>query len=266
MKNLLQQTGPEFCRLDDAPLSAAQRDAYTAVAVDYHRGETPAVRPLSPAGDSPLIALLLMLVVLLMFNANHGRRLFRNLGQQLWGTRQRQNAFDEHTANETQTFVLLIFMLCVGQALLLYTWFAGNATVTSYSTINQCLLALLALTAGFFVFKELAIVVIGNTFTDSHSAALWTRGFNTCLAFLGVLTIVPALVAVFYPAAAFFMIIVAFCLFLGAEISFVIKGFKIFYDNFSDLLYFILYLCSLEIIPIIIVYFMARAICSFYIS
>lgn len=266
MENPLQQTGHELCRQDDAPLTAAQRDAYTAVAVDYHRGESPDLRPLSPAGDSPLIAILLLLVALLMYNANHGRRLFRNLRQQLWGTRQRQNAFDEHTANETQTFVLLISMLCVSQALLLYTWFAGSATVTSYSTINHCLLALLALTAGFFVFKELAVVIVGNTFTDSHSAALWTRGINTCMAFLGVLTIVPALVAVFYPAASFFMIIVAFCLFIGAEISIIIKGFKIFYDNFSDLLYFILYLCSLEIIPIILVYFMARAICSFYIS
>ena len=224
------------------------------------------MRNLSPAADSPLIAVLLLLAALVMFNANHGRRLFRNLTQDLWGLRQRQNAFDEHTANETQTFILLILVLCVGQALLLYSWFVGNVAVTSFHVINLCLLALLALTCGLFVFKLLAIMAIGNIFTDSHSAALWTRGFNTTSAFLGILTIFPALIVIFYPSVAFPMIILALCTFLAAEVSFVIKGFKIFYDAFAVLLYFILYLCSLEIIPVVIVYMMARAICTFFLS
>lgn len=247
-------------------MTEVEQKAFTAVATDYTCGELPVERNLSPAGDSPLIAILLLLAALVMFNAGHARRLFRNLGQDLWGLRQRQNAFDEHTANETQTFILLIFLLCVGQALLLYSWFVGDVSVTSFHTINICLISLFALTAGFFIFKLLAIMVIGNVFTDSNSAAIWTRGFNTTSAFLGVLTIFPALIVIFYPTIAFPMIILALCTFIGAEISFVIKGFKIFYDNFADLLYFILYLCSLEIIPIVIVYLMARAICMFFLS
>ena len=266
LETLFNYNRIELCRPTDIPLTSAEQQMFTAVATDFTRGEQPVMRSLSPAGDSPLIAILLLLAALVMFNANHARRLFRNLGQDMWGLRQRQNAFDEHTANETQTFILLIFLLCVGQALLLYSWFVGNMAVTSFHTINLCLLSLLALTAGFYLFKLLAILVIGHIFTDSPSAALWTRGFNTTSAFLGVLTIFPALIVIFYPAFAFPMIILALATFIFAEVSFIIKGFKIFYGNYADLLYFILYLCSLEIIPIVIVYLMARAICMFFLS
>lgn len=266
MQTTLSDNQLKLCRPTDIPLTSAEQQSFTAVATDFTCGQSPQPRNLSPAGDSPLIAILLLLGVLVMFNANHARRLFRNLAQDLWGTRQRQNAFDEHTANETQTFVILILLLCVGQALILYSWFVGNVTIYSFHTINLCLLSLLALTVGFYLFKLTAIMVIGNVFTDSHSAALWTRCFNTSSAFLGLLTILPALIAIFYPSVTIPMIILALCSFIWAEISIIIKGFKIFYDNFSDLLYFILYLCSLEIIPIVIVYTMARAICAFYLS
>lgn len=252
------------CHPEEIPLTQAQREAYTTVARDHTSGEIPLPRNLSPAGDSPLIAILLALAALVMFNARHARRLFRNLSQDLWGIRTRQNAFDARTANESQTFILLILLLCVGQAMLFYAWFAGAATVTSFNDINLCLLSLLALTAGYYVFRLTAILIVGNVFTDTHSAALWTRGFNTTSALLGLITIFPALIATFYPSMAFPMIILAVCATLAAEISFIIKGFKIFYDNFADLLYFILYLCSLEIIPIIIVYMLANTICTFF--
>ena len=41
-------------------------------------------------------------------------------------------------------------------------------------------------------------------------------------------------------------------LYIIARVIFICKGFIVFYDNFYSLLYFILYLCTLEIAPIAI--------------
>ncbi|MDE6169760.1 MAG: DUF4271 domain-containing protein, partial [Duncaniella sp.] len=38
------------------------------------------------------------------------------------------------------------------------------------------------------------------------------------------------------------------------RILFICKGFRLFYDNFGSLLYFILYLCTLEIVPLVLIY------------
>ncbi|MDE6655263.1 MAG: DUF4271 domain-containing protein [Muribaculaceae bacterium] len=41
---------------------------------------------------------------------------------------------------------------------------------------------------------------------------------------------------------------------------FIIKGFRIFYHKIWSLLYFILYLCTLEIVPLIILYLTALSL------
>ncbi|MBP3590263.1 MAG: DUF4271 domain-containing protein, partial [Muribaculaceae bacterium] len=40
-------------------------------------------------------------------------------------------------------------------------------------------------------------------------------------------------------------------IYVSARLIFIIKGFKIFYNGFISLIYFILYLCTLEIVPLI---------------
>ncbi len=43
-------------------------------------------------------------------------------------------------------------------------------------------------------------------------------------------------------------------IYAASRAVFVVKGFKIFYHKLRSLLYFILYLCTLEIIPVLLIY------------
>ncbi|MFG6389490.1 DUF4271 domain-containing protein, partial [Muribaculum sp.] len=97
--------------------------------------------------------------------------------------------------------------------------------------------------------------------TDATGAAQWLKGFNATQALLGFLLLVPALAVLFYPAAALSLISISALLYILARIVFICKGFRIFYHNFPSLLYFILYLCTVEIIPVLLVYRGAFSLC-----
>ncbi|MDE6061420.1 MAG: DUF4271 domain-containing protein, partial [Duncaniella sp.] len=45
------------------------------------------------------------------------------------------------------------------------------------------------------------------------------------------------------------VVTIAIICYVLVRLIFIFKGFRLFYDNFGSLLYFILYLCTLEIVP-----------------
>ena len=113
--------------------------------------------------------------------------------------------------------------------------------------------ALAGLAALFYVFCLTGCVTVGYVFTDRVAAAQWRRGLNASSVLLGLFLSVPTLVSLFYPSVTGAMLWVAASLYVLSRIAYIAKGFRIFYNNFPSLLYFILYLCSLEIIPLIII-------------
>jgi hypothetical protein len=98
---------------------------------------------------------------------------------------------------------------------------------------------------------------VGYAFADNEGRKQWLRGFNASQAFLGFGLAIPALVTVFYPAAATIMLQIATIMYILARLVFIFKGFKIFYHKISSLVYFILYLCTLEVIPLIFILYCA---------
>ena len=115
----------------------------------------------------------------------------------------------------------------------------------------------------FYLVQLAAYGTVGFTFASKSGRREWLRGFNATQALLGITLVPAAVLAVFYPPLTFIAVAVGAGLYLLARLLFIIKGIRIFYDNFSSLLYFILYLCTLEIIPVIFIYECSRYLVSF---
>ena len=243
-------------RESQAPWSRADATAYAGHRPGWMEGIRPTPRLTSPADNAGVLAIILGMLVVLAFNMGHIRRLFKSLPQKLLSVRRRDNAFDERTANETRTMCLLVLQLCVMEALLLYLWLGTGATPV-FATVMW----LTALTCGYYTFQFCACAVVGYAFVDRLSARLWRDGLNASSALLGICLTVPAVIGLFYPAWTPTMLIAGATLYVVARIVFIAKGFRIFFNNFLSLLYFILYLCTLEIIPVIAVCVIARQIC-----
>ena len=69
---------------------------------------------------------------------------------------------------------------------------------------------------------------------------------------LGILLIPVVGALLVWPSACKILLIFAIILYFCCRIAFICKGFRIFYSNLPSLVYFILYLCSVEIVPLVL--------------
>lgn len=242
---------------DRAPWSAAERKLTNTASAAYKSGLEGMSRPVGYGENSWLSAIILCMLVLLALNFKNCARIFAGLPQDLFGVRRRSNAFDEHTANETRTYLLILLLLFLSQGILIFSAITATAglpaSFTPFSLTMVC-----SAGAAIFYLGQLAIYkLIGYSFTDSISAGQWTRGFNASQCVLSFLLLIPALIAIYYPDVAQYMVAAGAICYILARILFISKGFRIFYINFPSILYFILYLCALEIAPLIFIARMA---------
>jgi len=243
-----------------APTSPTDQTLYTTREPGWMSGIKGLERPVTPGADTGILAMVVMLLVLVGLNMRHVRRLFRTITQDLWSVRRRANAFDDHTVKETRTIVILLLQLCVFEGILLFLWLGETGPATRDVFLPVGKLACLAM--GFYLFELLACTTVGYVFTDRVNAVLWRRGLNASSVMLGITLTVPTLVSLFYPSVTTVMLWLSAGLYIMSRLVHVAKGFRIFYNNFPSLLYFILYLCTLEIIPVIAIYVSAMKICN----
>lgn len=246
----------------DAPSSPVDRQLYTTRPPAWQSGVAGVERPVTPATDSGVLAMVVAVIVLIGLNMRHVKRIFRSLPQDLLSVRRRSNAFDEHTANETRVSLLQLLQLWVYEGLLLFMWLRDvNGNTVSGGGLTARVAMLVALACAFYLFQLGACMTVGYVFTDKLSATLWRRGLNASQITLGWALAAPALVSLFYPGLTHDMLLLAAALYILSRICYIYKGFRIFYHKFPSLLYFILYLCTLEIIPVIITCLLAVEIC-----
>ena len=240
-----------------ADSSSLKTKTDTVTIAPYLSGNEPMARTNHPGHDSGIMMLLAFTFILVSFSFKYYRRMLSTYGQDLWNVRNRANAFDEHTSNEHSVIGILIFQLCVYAGLLI------SAKINSIIPINPDKIMLTTCcmmgTYGLFYLFQLAIYsMVGYVFADKNGATQWIKGFNASQIFLGFTLILPSVISIFYPTTSGAMLTIASILYVVARLTFIFKGFRIFYKNLYSLFYFILYLCTLEIIPIICVYKIAQ--------
>ncbi|MDD6281663.1 MAG: DUF4271 domain-containing protein [Muribaculaceae bacterium] len=248
------------CTEPQAPTSATDQILYTTREPGWMQGIRGEVRPVDPGSDSGVLAAITLLLVLVGLNMKHVKRLFSTISADLWSVRRRSNLFDNHTSKETRTILILLLQLFLFEGILLYLNFSRRGAEPQQEIMLPVAL-LGAVMMGLYLFQLLMCMLIGYVFTDKAEAVQWRRGQNAVSVLLGMALLLPTLAALFYPSVTAAMLILAAVLYIISRIIYIIKGFRIFYINFPSLLYFILYLCSVEIVPLVAAYSIAMEIC-----
>ncbi len=173
----------------------------------------------------------------------------------LWGkltsVRRRANEFDDRSVSESRLMLSLVVVACVSESILIFSMLYNPAGAASPIRI---LAPILGVTALYYMIQLAAYSTVGWVFTDRENSGQWLKGFNSSQALLGISLIIPALVTLFYPAASLLMAVAGCLLYVVARGVFVVKGFRIFYTDLFSWVYFILYLCTLEIAPLVLMY------------
>lgn len=238
---------------DMAPTSAAERAITYTGKVPYTEGIAPIPRRELPGYNSGVMTLLVVVFFLITLNIGHYSTFLKTFAHNLFSVRRRPNMFDERsTMNETRVLASLILLTCVSEGILIHSAITMGGGLVSDNFLSIVRLSSMALV--YYIVQYIAYRFVGYIFTHKKRAQMWSKGFTSSQALLGLTLFAPALFSLFIPSAHTLILILSVLLYLIARIIFISKGFRIFYHNLFSLIYFILYLCTLEIIPLILTY------------
>ena len=214
----------------------------------------PEMRTGSNLGGSFILCglFILALIVSLRFrnNVKYIVSMFRNLVE----VRTRQNVFDD-TVRETSLIVLLNILWCASAGIVAYAVFQylhpGSAPVAGRAV---GMLVGMAIAVVYTIFLWIAYSAVGWVFSDKTHSELWVKGFSASQALMAPAFFLTALVGLCNPEIAMESGGVALAVFVLGKLMFIWKGYRIFFNQFSSWVLFLCYLCSLEIVPLILSY------------
>lgn len=209
---------------------------------------------------------LTVLFCIVCFCMHSSPRYWKAVVSDLTDTRERGNVFDE-TVRETTFLVLLNLLWTVSAGVLLWTairWLSPDNPVYSFSVADKpapgigicsgmCLLYSAAMLLAYWV--------SGCVFRDRHQAGMWVRGAAAAPAIETVFLFPVALLVLVRPEWTEVLLLTALCTFAMGKIMFILKGIRIFFNHSSSWLLFLYYLCSLEIVPLILTFVLTLDIC-----
>ena len=217
-----------------------------------------------PTGASSWVMLaLLAILVAVCLKFRNSRHYFAILARDLTDTRKRNNMFDD-TVRETSFLFLLNLMCLLSCGAILFfagvgpaagVWHPGGDDYAAGAGI--CM----GLTLVYGLFMWVMYHVTGLVFSDSTSTGIWVRGYEAVQALSGAGFFVLALLCLIYPSDCETFGIIALGLVALGKIVFIIKGWRIFLKDYTSLILFFYYLCALEIVPLILLYAGACALC-----
>ena len=224
---------------------------------------TTEARPASPLHDTGTIALILIIFLLITLNYKKGYKYFSHIRSYMFSVRRRENLFDDHTVSETNMMLALIANTCAMGGIIIYLAIGYyHHPLLDGLPVGRVIWALTGYALMFYVAQYILYRIMGYTFLpDKASVKLLIDGFNSSQAVLGLLLCPVAFIMLLSPDITRPMIYLAAILYFAARIVFVCKGFRIFFNNLASLLYFILYLCSVEIVPVILSFTGAIFLC-----
>lgn len=195
---------------------------------------------------------LLFLIIALRFHNNikYAVKVFRNLVE----TRTRQNIFDD-TVRETSLIVLLNILWCACAGIIGFCLFQYH--IPMYDTYLHPSLGMLwgmVVAVGYSLFMWWTYAAVGWIFSNKARAVVWVKGYWASQALMTPAFFIIALLGICRPATAPGIGIAAAAIFILVKLVFIWKGYRIFFSQFSSWVLFLCYLCSLEIVPLILCY------------
>ena len=218
----------------------------------------------SPLNDTGSVGLVLLVFFFLAISFRGGYKYITDISQYLFSVRKRQNAFESHTMSEAVLMIALIANTCLMCGILFYL---GIDYLHPEFLLSQHVFkwvgSLTLLCTTFFIVQLLLYYTLGFVFAhEKEDTRLWLDGFKSSQAILGLVLSPLTFVSLIYPASTPITLIMAIIAYFGARMVFIFKGFRIFFNNFGSYIYFILYLCTLEIVPVFLMYAGAINLCD----
>lgn len=218
-------------------------------------------------GESVYVTgVLFVLIAIIFFKHGKSPKFFSYLFKELTDLRQRNNMFDDTVRETTYLYVLnLLTTVSLGVLLYFLILYTAPPNISQLLSDDAYNIKALGICAGISLCYEVVMLmlytIVGNVFGKKHDAQQWTRAHLSSRALIAPLIVIPAFLLMFYPGYVETTLIIGAVIFFIAKIVFIWKGIRIFFHLSGFYFLFLYYLCSLEVVPLILVYSGAEYLC-----
>jgi hypothetical protein len=216
-----------------------------------------------PVVQNGLFFLFLFIFFVTAFLLGSNRHLFASMLHGLFREQEKGGAFPEIIHNEFVGKLTLCLQTVLTASIIVYCILSRVLPLPFESTSHflyllggtiVCLIVAL-------LYKFLTYFLIEYIFFSKEDAQLWNSQYFAIISLSGVVLFLPAML-IFYWTTAFHVCLYASLFYLlFIKVLMVYKIYTIFFHQKSPLLYFILYLCGQELLPL---FFVAKALVYFY--
>ena len=251
-----------------APLQAVLPDSLRGEELTPIVLENPVVLEEVPKARTPDVSWVYVVFILLFclvgLRVKHGKRSIGALFAGLTETRLRGNVFDD-TVRETSFTVLLNLLWVASAGVLLWQLVATGSEMMEGPDLRRGESLGIAICMGasllYLGAMMLGYWVVGSVFTDTRRTHAWLKGAASSTGLETLILFPVALLVMCQPQWTRELLIIGAVAFILGKTAFILKGFRIFFTRFSSWLLFLYYLCSLEIIPLILIYALTLETC-----
>lgn len=195
--------------------------------------------------------ILLFLLFLPIFVYRRSPAVFIESPSMLVSVNDRNSLFSKATTSDSLLRTIMFFFFIVVLSFHITIFFQQP---TDVFTITKGISVLL-LTFVFFIVKMLIIRMLVYVFFSSSLNKAVVRNYQNILAICGVILYLLLVLKIYCPADWTYILDIITLAVLFLSILFVaVKMFQIFFSKFIDLFYILLYLCTLEILPVFYLY------------
>lgn len=238
--------------IDSPAAQGAERMTSRGIPPFMH-GLRPEPRGVLPGYDSGVMSLLIIVFLFLSVNFRSFGSFLHTYTPYLWKERRRDSFYDTHTLSETRVLLSLLMLATVSEGVIAFSLINYHGGIPAGTTFIS-MSAVIGIAVAYYIAQVAAYNYVGYLFFDPDRTRQWLKGFNASQSLLGIALAIPALIVLFNPGSAPLLAIISILLYLTARVIFIIKGIRLFYDKIGSLIYLILYLCTLEFIPLFLVY------------
>jgi hypothetical protein len=213
--------------------------------------------PSLPHTESWVFAILICLFLLMVYSFSHSAGLLIDTAKTFFQVKERSSIFSKSTINDLR-FRFFIIVFSIG-AISFYLYLTINQNGTQFTLLKFSYFYLA--TALFFLLKSLLLDLIGYVFLDHASLKIAKESYFNILSFVGIVLFPILLLRIYIsPDLIQYVDTIALVVSIIAFILVVIKLFQIFLHKIVASFYIMLYLCTLEFLPLIALYQVYRLI------
>lgn len=219
-------------------------------------GLMPSPRQILPGYDSGVLIMAIGAFLLATIGLMGARRLWHSFFRGLThsGPAASAAATAEATTGErwSVTAALIQTFMCEGLLLFSYAVTSHSYPIAPPSYLEVALVCS-GICALLYCVQWTGYAAVAYAFAPrpASDTKAWLRAFAATQSMLGLWLLLPAIGSLFYPAAVSWLFQLSVALYAAARILFIIKGFRIFYTDTFSFFYFFLYLCTLELLPLL---------------